>query len=271
MSAPLGPVVAADLAGVAVVMAAAARWSHRARRFAVVDAAWGAAFAAAAVAAGAVSLASGGAWRVVLTAALVVVWAARLAWHLGRRVVSSDHDDPRYEELLGGTFDTVPFSRVLLKVFLLQAVAVAVVSLPLIAGEASDTCWGWAAVPGVALWLLGLVFEAVGDAQLAAYRADPERPPILATGLWAWTRHPNYFGDACVWWGVWLVGGVASGPLVALASVPGPLVMTWFLTVVSGARLADRRMRGRPGWAAYEARTPMFVPRPPRGKPLGPA
>ena len=64
---------------------------------------------------------------------------------------------------------------------------------------------------GVVVWAVGIVFEAVGDAQLAAYKRDPDRGPVMDRGLWGWTRHPNYFGDACVWWGIWLVGGAASG------------------------------------------------------------
>ncbi|WP_460852565.1 DUF1295 domain-containing protein [Nocardioides montaniterrae] len=253
---------------VAVVMTTAALWSRRLRRYAVVDAAWGAAFVAAAVAgevAAEISGADSSIRRGVLTL-LLVVWGLRLTWHLGTRVLGSQHDDPRYEDLMGGPFAAVPFRRIVVKVFVLQGAAVAVIAAPVVAGQALAPAagWAWAFVPGVALWALGLTFEAVGDAQLAAYRSDPDRPPLLTTGLWAWTRHPNYFGDACVWWGLWLVGGVASGGWAALATLPGPILVTWFLTLVSGARLADRRMAGRPGWEAYADRTPMFVPRPPR-------
>lgn len=261
---------ATTVVAVAVVMTAAALWSRRVQRYAVVDAAWGAAFVVAAVAAGVVATALGadGPTRRWLLVALVAVWGLRLTRHLWSRVRTSGHDDPRYEEMLGGTFAEVPFGTVVRKVFLLQGAAVALISAPVVVGTAASTRWAWAVVIGVALWLVGVTFEAIGDAQLAAYRARPraERPPVLDTGLWAWTRHPNYFGDFCVWWGLWLAGGVATGPIAALATLPAPLLMTWFLTVVSGARLTDRRMAGRPGWDAYAARTPMFVPRPPRRK-----
>jgi steroid 5-alpha reductase family enzyme len=252
-------------------MAAAAAWSHRLRRYAVVDVAWGAAFVVVAVASGVVATALGAAGPVRrwLLVALVAAWGLRLARHLWSRVRAAGHDDPRYETLLGGPFREVPFGTVVRKVFALQGAAVALVSAPVVVGVAARTRWSWALVLGVLLWLVGMVFEAVGDAQLAAYRARPrdERPPVLDTGLWAWTRHPNYFGDACVWWGLWLAGGLASGPVAGLATLPAPLVMTLFLTVVSGARLTDRRMAGRPGWDAYAARTPMFLPRPPRRAP----
>jgi steroid 5-alpha reductase family enzyme len=84
-------------------------------------------------------------------------------------------------------------------------------------------------------------------------------------GLWRYTRHPNYFGDACVWWGLWLVGGLASGWAVALVTVLAPVAMTYFLVFATGARLLEREMMTRPGYPEYAARTPMFVPRPTRG------
>jgi steroid 5-alpha reductase family enzyme len=111
-----------------------------------------------------------------------------------------------------------------------------------------------------------VAFEVVGDRQLATYRARPrdQRPPVLDTGLWAWTRHPNYFGDACVWWGIWLTGAVSAGWLPALGTLVAPVTMTHFLRNVTGAQLLERTMSIRPGWDAYAARVPLFVPRPPR-------
>jgi steroid 5-alpha reductase family enzyme len=111
--------------------------------------------------------------------------------------------------------------------------------------------------------LLGLVFEVVGDAQLAAYRRDPDRGPVMDRGLWAWTRHPNYFGDACVWWGLWLVGGLGSGLGPGLLTVLSPVAMTYFLVYATGARLLERTMMARPGYAEYAARTSMSLPRRP--------
>jgi steroid 5-alpha reductase family enzyme len=81
-------------------------------------------------------------------------------------------------------------------------------------------------------------------------------------GLWSWTRHPNYFGDACVWWAIWLVA-VDATPW-ALLTIPAPATMTWFLVSATGARPLERTMMQRPGYAGYAARTSMFVPLPPR-------
>jgi steroid 5-alpha reductase family enzyme len=107
-------------------------------------------------------------------------------------------------------------------------------------------------------------FETVADAQLAAYKRSSPRPPVLDTGLWAWSRHPNYFGDACVWWGLWLVGGLASGWLPALLTVVSPVAMTFWLVRVTGVPLLEKTMMTRPGYPEYAARTSMFVPLPPR-------
>lgn len=254
--------LAASTGAVVAVMAATAAITKRTGKAAYVDAAWGASFVAAVWAAVAAVLVDGDtpSWRAWVLLALVSVWGIRLTWHLARRVRASDHDDPRYESYLGGPISTVPFGQVLIKIFGLQALLVVVVAVPLVLGAArTEASGGWVAA-GAAVWLLGVVFEAVADAQLARFRADPDRPRILATGLWSWSRHPNYFGDFCVWWGFWLIGAAATGWNDGLVSLFSPLLMSWILIGISGVRLAEKRMQGRPGWTAYTARTSIFVP-----------
>jgi steroid 5-alpha reductase family enzyme len=118
-------------------------------------------------------------------------------------------------------------------------------------------------VLGVLLWAVGLGFEVVGDAQLARFKRDPaNKGAVMDRGLWLYTRHPNYFGDACVWWGIALVA--AESGLGAIGVV-GAVVMTVLLRRVSGVTLLERSIgERRPGYAAYVARTSPFVPRPPR-------
>lgn len=251
-----------EVVAVAAAMGATAAAAFLLRRIAVVDAGWGAAFVIAAIAVAATQLPLSA--RSLVLLAMVVLWGTRLSWHLGRRTLMSQHDDPRYVEMLGGAIGEIPVSRVLLKVFLLQGVIVAVIATPVTYGLAHPVRSWWVAGLGIAIWAIGVAFESIGDAQLAAYRANPDRGPVIDTGLWAWTRHPNYFGDACVWWGIWLVGAGASGLLPALATVVAPAAMTYFLVAVSGVRLTEQRMAGRPGWAEYAAVTPAFFPRPPR-------
>ncbi|MET9603482.1 DUF1295 domain-containing protein [Streptomyces sp. NPDC006512] len=228
----------------------------------VVDVAWGAAFAAVALAtygvSGGISGAGGG--RALLLTVLTVVWGLRLAGHIAWR--GRGHgEDPRYERMLA----RAPGSRnlyALRTVYLLQAALVWLVSLPVQAGAYADGAPGGLAVAGTALWLGGLLFEAVGDRQLARFRADSaNRGKIMDRGLWAWTRHPNYFGDFCVWWGIFLVA--AGSAQAAAVSVVSPLVMSYLLIGGSGKRLLERHMADRPGYAEYRARTSGFLPWPP--------
>ena len=247
------------LAAVAVVMGLTVAASLRVGRVAVVDVAWGLMFVAVAIAV-VVWSPDPHSW---LVAGLVTVWGARLAWHIGRR--SRGHgEDPRYAAMLGDG----GFSLALRKVFLVQAVAAFVISLPIMVAGAYELRWVWLVALGALVWLVGLVFESVGDAQLAAYKAQPKdtRPPVMDRGLWRWTRHPNYFGDACVWWGIWIAGALATGWLPGLLTVVAPLAMTYFLAFATGARLLERTMMQRPGYPEYAARTSMFVPLPPRGE-----
>jgi steroid 5-alpha reductase family enzyme len=123
---------------------------------------------------------------------------------------------------------------------------------------------GWA---GVVAALAGIAFESIGDAQLRAFRADPaNKGRVLDTGLWRYTRHPNYFGDALTWWGLWLVAADL-GPETALASVIGPLFLTFTLTRWSGKALLEKGLhKSRPAYADYVARTSGFIPWPPKTK-----
>ncbi|MFW5418766.1 DUF1295 domain-containing protein [Nocardiopsis sp. CNT-189] len=244
-------------------MAGAFAAARRLGRHSVVDVAWGAAFAAVAAVTAVLSAGEGDPLRTGLACGATAVWGLRLAVHIARRDRGAG-EDPRYEALLS----RAPGSRdayALRTVYLLQGALVWVVSVPVqLAGYVPGPA-GWAALLGAGVWALGLAFEAVGDRQLARFKADPaNRGRLMTGGLWAWTRHPNYFGDACVWWGLFLI---AAGSWPGVLSLPAPVLMTWLLTRGSGKRLLEERMRDRPGWACYAARTPGFVPLPPGWKP----
>jgi len=189
-----------------------------------------------------------------LLIALVLLWGGRLAWYIGRRS-HGGAEDPRYEELMskgpGG---------LIRKVLLPQGLAIWFVSLPIQVTVLSLGHVRPVLALGVVLFLIGLVFESVGDAQLAAYKRDPDRGPVMDRGLWHYTRHPNYFGDACVWWGIYLVCA-SSWP--GVFTILSPIAMTYFLVFATGARLLERTMMQRPGYPEYAARTSMFFPLPP--------
>ena len=206
--------------------------------------------------------------RASLIAAMAAAWGLRLFWHLYTRW-RGHGEDVRYARMLGKAKEQGRFAQAALtKVFGPQAVLLYITCLPaqlgVLSGEAPAAI-GPLALAGAALWLLGMVFESVGDAQLKAFRANPaNKGKVLDTGLWRYTRHPNYFGDCCVWWGIWLAAASA-GPLVALASLPGPLFLTFTLTKWSGKPLLEKGLaKTRPGYADYVARTSGFIPWPPK-------
>ena len=197
-----------------------------------------------------------------LLAGLTAAWGLRLGAHLTRRKLADPGEDRRYAQMRARhPHDFARWS--LVAVFGTQALLVLVVSLPLqVAARQPSALGGWA-LAGVAVWALGLAFEAVGDEQLRRFKADPaSRGQVMDRGLWRYTRHPNYFGDACVWWGLWLVALTAGG--TGWTAV-GPAVMTLLLVRVSGKGLLERDIaERRPGYPAYVARTSGFIPLPPK-------
>ena len=147
-------------------------------------------------------------------------------------------------------------------VFLLQGALMWVISLPIQVAAAQPERLGPLDAVGGAVWAVGIFFEAAGDHQLARFRADPANAGlVMDRGLWRYTRHPNYFGDVMVWWGIYLV---ALSTWYAWWTIVSPLVMSTLLISVSGKQLLERRMRRRPGYAEYVARTSGFFPLPPR-------
>jgi len=253
-------VSAASILALAVVHSVTFAIGRRIGRYNVVDVAWGVGFVA--IAAVAATLGHGDPTRRWLLLALVAIWGLRLSWHIQRKTVGKG-EDPRYAALLRDA----TLSQVIRKVFVLQGFITWFVSFPLqlsaVTGPTPKPLTA-VAVLGVAVWLVGLTFEAVGDRQLRVFKSDPaNRGVVMDRGLWAWTRHPNYFGDAAVWWGLWLI---TINGWVSLATVASPLLMTYFLVYVTGARLTEKLMAGRPGFDEYQQWTAFFFPRPPRSK-----
>jgi steroid 5-alpha reductase family enzyme len=264
-----GHAVIVDFAVVSGASAAALVAAHaltfaigrRIGRYNVVDVTWGLGFIA--VAALAAILGDGDAIRRWLLLALVAIWGLRLSYYIYRRSAGQG-EDRRYADLLRGA----SVGQVIRKVFLVQAVATWFISLPLqLSAVLGPTPRRWLGITvvGILVWVAGFVFEALGDRQLRVFKSDPaHHGVVMDRGLWAWTRHPNYFGDACVWWGLWLI---SIADWRSLTTVLSPLLMTYFLVHVTGARLTEKYMRGRPGFDEYKARTSFFVPRPPRCTP----
>ncbi len=246
--------------GAALVVAVAVRGG----RHDGIDVVWGAGFAIVAVTTLILSAGDGDTWRRWLITVLTCVWGLRLAWHIGRRNHGKD-EDPRYTKILE-TARGNPLVHMVRKVYLPQAVVMWIVSLPVQLGQ-----YGFAdgvlslivTVLGVLVWAVGFTFETVGDAQLAAFTADPaNKGKVMDRGLWRYTRHPNYFGDAAVWWGLTLLALHHAAGLIGLVSAA---LMTFLLAKGTGAKLLESTIgTRRPGYAEYVRRTSGFFPLPQR-------
>ncbi len=196
---------------------------------------------------------------------MVLAWGLRMSWHLVRRNWGHG-EDPRYSKLRNWVGDERAFIWLSLrKVFLLQGVVIWLVALPVqVAMQgAAGISPGWLAAAGVLIWLLGLACETIADLQLTRFRADPEsRGRVLDSGLWRYSRHPNYFGELCVWWGIYLV---ACEVPWGFLTIIGPLAYSHLVINVTGQATLDKKLaREKPAYRDYMARTSGLVPLPPR-------
>lgn len=248
-----------SLAAALAVLGVAWVVSVATRDASVADIAWGLAFVAIAWAA----LAAGGgdAQRSIALAVLVTIWGLRLAGHIADR---HDGEDRRYAAMRERYGDGFAL-RSLWSVFGLQAVLAWVISLPVqvAATDATPEALGLLAWLGFAVFAVGLAFEAIADFQLRAFARDEDNEgEVMDSGLWRYSRHPNYFGEACVWWGIWLIA-LETGS--AWWTAVAPVLVTFLLLRVSGVVLTEKTIsKRRPGYEAYARRTSAFVPRPPR-------
>lgn len=195
---------------------------------------------------------------------MVGLWALRMSWHLLRRNWGHG-EDPRYARLRSWVDNERAFIWLSLRqVFLLQGVVIWLVALPLQVGmlapvELQPGGLAWA---GLVLWAVGLACETVADWQLTRFRADPaRRGAVLDTGLWRYSRHPNYFGELCVWWGIFLVACEAPW---GFATVIGPVAYSYLVINVTGQRTLDKKMaREKPAYQHYMESTSGLIPLPP--------
>ena len=260
---PAGPFAVTLLstaAALLVMMAVTFAVALKAGKHSVVDTAWGIGIALVALVGLVSSIGYGQPGRRATLAVASVIWGLRLAIYIGSRN-RGQPEDPRYRDLLSRAKGDKNLYA-LRTIYLLQALILWLACLPIQAGLLERAPAGPITIVGAVVWLGGFAFESVGDWQLARFKADPKthQGMIMDRGLWRYTRHPNYFGDFCMWWGLFLI---SFGSWVELLTIVGPLLMTFLLTRGSGQRLTERRMADRPEYADYVARTSGFFPRPP--------
>lgn len=247
------------LAGIAVLLTLAWLLSLRLKDASIVDIFWGMCFMTAAVVYAA-STPDGDPARKALSLIAVLAWSARLSLHIGVRNWGKP-EDYRYAAWRKQYGDAW-WWRSALQVFALQGVLAWLISLPVAAAQYSTAPAGWIDAVAMVIWAAGFLFEAIGDAQLSAFRRDPANAgKVMQAGLWRYTRHPNYFGDAVQWWGQFGLALSAGG----WWTVGAPILMTYLLLRVSGVAMLERTIKERrPEYAEYVRRTSAFIPRPPR-------
>jgi steroid 5-alpha reductase family enzyme len=243
----------------AVVVMMSAGWcvSLITRNVTIVDSLWGMGFIL--VAWLTFVLGDGFSGRKVLICLLVTIWGLRLTIHLTRRNHGKG-EDPRYAEWRkksGRRFWLVS----LFKVFLLQSVFLWVIALALQWGQLAPEPADFKPLDyfGAILWAIGFFFEAVSDRQLARFKADPaNKGRVMDRGLWAWSRHPNYFGESLVWWGIFLITLATPN---AVWTIVSPILITTVLLKMTGIPLMEKEIvYRRPGYKAYVERTSAFFP-----------
>lgn len=236
-------------------------WSLVLRDSSIVDPFWGTGFVVVAWFYAAFTF-QGSPARSLLLLVMVSIWGLRLSLYLLARSRGRG-EDPRYANWRREAGPSW-WWRSYFKVFLLQGLLMWLISVPFLAIQSAPTPVGltWLDIIGLLLWMVGFFFEFIGDWQLARFKRNPQNEgQVLDRGLWRYTRHPNYFGEALLWWGYGALA-LAAGAWWALFS---PLLMTLLLLRVSGVTMLERSLKkDKPGYAEYIARTSAFIPRPPR-------
>ncbi len=202
-------------------------------------------------------------WRNLLVVVLVTIWGFRLALHIYARNLGKG-EDPRYQAFRRKAGDIYWFTS-LFQVFLLQALLLWIISLSVQVAQMRHMPFHftWVDFVGLALWITGFVFEAGGDYQLARFKANPaNKGKVLDSGLWRYTRHPNYFGESLIWWGIFLIAAANPENIPVVIS---PALITFLLLKVSGVTLTEKTiLNSKPQYEDYMRRTSAFIPMPPK-------
>lgn len=197
--------------------------------------------------------------RTALVAILVVIWGFRLAYHIFKRNVNKP-EDKRYANWRN-TWGKWFVVRSFFQIFILQGLLLLLISSPIIViNHFTAVSWTWLDLLGVLVWIFGFYFESVGDAQLKKFISNPEnKGKVLSTGLWKYTRHPNYFGEVTQWWGIWIISmSIFPNAIFAIIS---PLTITFLILKVSGIPMLEKSMSENPLFADYMKNTSAFFPK----------
>lgn len=193
----------------------------------------------------------------VIITIVIVIWGMRLAYHIGKRKIGKP-EDFRYVNMRKKWGDKFVLIKAFLNVYFLQLVIQFIVMLPVIYGNSTSQNLSWFNYIGVVLWIIGFFFESYGDYQLKQFKKKPEnKGKLMDKGLWSLTRHPNYFGDSAMWFGIFFI---AITNISSIWIVIGPSLMTYLLVFVSGVKMLEKKYKNREDYEAYKKRTNAFIP-----------
>lgn len=200
-----------------------------------------------------------GSWRLILISILIAIWGLRLAGYLGLRLVSKKEEDFRYQEFRRKWQPNFLFKS-FTRIYILQGFLMLLICSPVIMVRFAtyNPPLGLLDYVGVAVWIVGFFFETVGDIQMHLFKSKPEnKGKIMTSGLWRFTRHPNYFGEIAMWWGIGIIGlSSAAGPL----TFSGALLITYLLIYVSGIPMLEKKYENNPEFQEYAKRTSVLIP-----------
>jgi len=258
------PVMALGISLLAIMLTMTLVWlgTRKTNDVSIVDVFWGLGFVI--VVGGCLVLAPSTDTRTLLLTSLISLWGLRLAWHLFRRWSSHSEEDVRYAQMRANSKGDFAVQS-LFKVFWLQAIILWIVAMPIqlaiLNGQATPL--GLLDILGILVFAIGFGLEVIADRQLRQFKKNPDnKGKVLRTGLWAWSRHPNYFGEAVLWWGLFLIACAVEGVIYTIIS---PILMTFLLVRVSGVRMLDGILKDtKPAYADYMASTSSFIPWPPK-------
>jgi len=196
----------------------------------------------------------------LLVNGLITVWGVRLATHIAQRNRKKP-EDRRYQAWKEEWGQWV-YPRSFLQVFMLQGALLFLIALPTLSVNQASSDFSLLQFLGLGIWLIGFFFEVVGDWQLKKFIAEPKnKGKIMQSGLWKYTRHPNYFGEVTLWWGIFVL---ALGSPLGWWGIIGPITITVLILFVSGVPLLEKKYAGREDFEVYKQKTSVFLPLPPR-------
>ncbi len=245
--------------GTLIVQIIAYTYALKSNRVDIIDSAWGISFIMAVLMMQIFE--SSNSMLVLIADLLVILWGVRLSWHIFKRFRRSQIQDERYTDIMKKWPKNMIKVQILLRIFLVQAVLATLIILPVIVIHHFKPSITLISIIGILVWLTGFIIESLADKQLKEFLANKNHPDLMQEKLWRYSRHPNYFGEVTMWWGIALLSISTS---LWFVGIIGALTITILICFISGVPLSEKRFQNKKGWINYKRRTSILIPWPPK-------